>query len=143
MKIRFATLPIILLILLSANLIAHEDDAVVVVSTINGNNIDSLPSDEFLGAGKTLDRGDLFDFDIEKVITSAKSASKKIKGFHEEFYVANLIMQTYPNPFSRKWFFVVTLVDKNKNIVRIIINTNGEVWPFGKAHDPFQVKPNK
>ena len=120
-----------------SNLSAHEDDRVVYSSTIGGEIVASAPSHEFLASGKEMKEGDKFEYEPAKAVKAAKESVKKIPGFSEMNHVATLVMQADPNPFSRKWFFVVTIIDEHENIARIIVNTEGKAWPFGVMHDPF------
>lgn len=117
---------------------AHEWDTIVYTSQIGAKRLDSSPSEEFLLSGKPLYKGDVFEYDLEKIIESATSESKKVAGFSGEAPVLTMQMQAYPTPHSKQWFFVVTLIDEAKNIVRVIVNSNGDSWRVGKMHDAFE-----
>jgi hypothetical protein len=123
-------------LLISASF-AHEDDKVVIVSDVGGTAINSSPSDKFIKEGKTLNFEDKFQFKLEEVIKSAKIEALNIPKFSKKNHVASLSMQVYPNPFSNHWFFVVTIIDEDKNIARIVVNTNYKSWKFGEVHDDF------
>lgn len=123
-------------VFLSADTKANETFQVLHSSEVDKESFISMPSVAFLRKGSELKKGDVFRFDIQKFRKIAVGYARGIKGF-SELVSSSVSMISNPDSDSG-YYFLVVLIDKNKNCLRIVMNGEYEIWPLGKVHDPFK-----
>ncbi|MDB6077829.1 MAG: hypothetical protein JWO82_1576, partial [Akkermansiaceae bacterium] len=97
----------------------------------------SSPSQEFVERGGSLKKGEVFKADTHQFVKVAPEIIRKSQSKPLPLTVSRVEMVSFGEPNSDLWVFVVSCSDSEMNHYSIVFNGNGEAWPLGKVHDPF------
>lgn len=116
---------------------ANEPAPFFVVSSVDGKELTSSPSQEFVERGGYLKKNEVFKADTHQFAKAALELIRKTQSKPSQVTVSRVEMVSFGEPNSDLWVFVVRCFDSEGNHYSVVFNGDGEAWPLGKVHDSF------